>query len=109
MLLTEQSVTLYVRCTVTGPPLHVVLVTSSLTHATTGDGSQLSASSVTTAGFGDGIELKHSTLMSDGLLAVGFVTSCTLIVCITVIELPEQSVTLYVRCTVTGPPLHVVL
>src|SRR6185295_9477249 len=79
------------------------------TNATVGAPSQLSASSVTTLEFGATISLKHSTFCATGLLAVGLVTSSTLMVWYTLIEFPEQSVTLYVLVTVTVAPSQLAL
>ena len=106
--LPAQSVILYVRV-ITNPettePLHVDSVCSSLTNSTVssfGD-AQLSASSVTTSGSGSGTSSTHSTVIGSGLLAVGSVTSLTVIVCSTSVKLPAQSVILYVR-VITNPP-----
>ena len=65
--------------------------------------AQLSAASVTTLMSSVGTSSIHSTVTGSGLLAVGSVTSFTVIVCSTVIEFPAQSVTLYVR-VITVPP-----
>jgi hypothetical protein len=67
---------------------------TSLTKATTGLTVQLSASSVTTVTSGAGTLAAHSTLIGNGLLAVGGVISFIVIVCVTFIELPQSSVTL---------------
>ena len=65
--------------------------------------AQLSASSVTTSVSGAGTSSKHSTVIGSGLLAVGSVTSLTVIVCSTSVKLPAQSVILYVL-TIVNPP-----
>jgi hypothetical protein len=75
---------------------------TSLTHATVGAAVQLSASSVTTVISGAGTSAAHSTLIGAGLLAVGLVTSLIVIVWVTLIELPQSSVTLYVLVIVSG-------
>ena len=67
---------------------------ASLTHATTGAAVQLSASSVTTVISGAGTSAAHSTLIGAGLLAVGSVTSLIVMAWVTLIELPQSSVTL---------------
>jgi len=67
---------------------------TSLTKATVGAAVQLSASSVTTVISGAGTSPEHWTLTGAGLLAVGSTVSSTVIVCSTVIELPQSSVTL---------------
>jgi len=53
---------------------------------------------------GSGTSSKHSTVTGFGLLAVGLVLSSTVIVCSTSVELPAQSVILYVL-VITVPPL----
>ena len=67
---------------------------TSETKATTGAAVQLSASSVTTVISAAGTSAAHSTLTGAGLLAVGGVTSLIVIVWVTLIELPQSSVTL---------------
>lgn len=67
---------------------------TSLTKATTGAAVQLSASSVTTVMSAAGTSPMHWTLTAVGLEAVGLVSSSTVIVCVTVIELLQSSVTL---------------
>ena len=71
MALPQASVTLYIRSIVSGQddPLDV-----SETKATVG-GEQLSAASLTTPGSGTGISAAQSTVMVDGLLAVGSIVS----------------------------------
>ncbi len=73
---------------------HVLPSETSPTKATTGFAVQLSASSVTTVISEAGTSKIHSTVTGNGLLAVGFVMSLTVIVWSTVIELPQSSVTL---------------
>jgi hypothetical protein len=66
----------------------------SLTQATVGAGSQLSASSITTLISGAGISAMHCTLTGAGLEAVGLVLSIAVMVWVTLVELPQSSVTL---------------
>src|SRR5688572_10489924 len=74
---------------------------TSLTKTTTGT-LQLSASSVTTNGSEAGTSAIHSTVTEAGLDAVGFVVSSTIIVCVTLVTLPQSSVTEYVLVIVSG-------
>src|SRR5678815_5668030 len=64
-----------------------VPVEASPTKATTGV-EQLSASSVTTVISGAGTLAIHCTVTGAGLEAVGKISSFTVMVCVTVIELP---------------------
>ena len=73
----------------------------SLTKATTGFNVQLSASSITIVGSGAGAGPAGMVVVV-GLLAVGSVVSSTVIVCVTFIELPQLSVTEYVRVIISG-------
>ena len=83
----------------------VAQLLTSLTNATVGVVVQLSASSVTTATSGSGTSAEHCTVIAAGLLAVGNVVSSTVIVCVTLIELPQLSVTEYVRVMTSGQVL----
>src|SRR4030042_1577193 len=95
MLLPQSSVTLYVLVTMYGLAVHPAPpLFTSLTKATVGVASQLSASSVTTVISGAGTSAMHCTFMGAGLLAVGLVLSTAVIVCVTLMLLPQSSVTL---------------
>jgi len=54
----------------------------------------LSASSVIKLGFGAGTSVIHSTNVSSGAVPVGFIGSVISTSCVTLIELPHESVTL---------------
>ena len=72
------------------------------TKNTVGIAVQLSAASVTTETSGAGTSPTHSTVSPIGFEAVGGVISLTVMVWVTFIELPQSSVTLYVRVMVSG-------
>ena len=97
--LPQSSVTLYVRVMVSG---QVFPSDTSSTKETTGETVQLSAASVTTEISAAGTSLIHSTVIPAGFEAVGGVISLTIMVWVTFIELPQSSVTLYVRVMVSG-------
>ena len=67
----------------------------------------MSASSITTSGFDAGTSPIHCTVTPAGFEAVGLVVSSTIIVCVTLIVLPQSSVTLYVLVIVSGHVLPV--
>src|SRR4030065_379262 len=107
MLLPQSSVTLYVLVTMYGLAVHPAPpLFTSLTKATVGVASQLSASSVTTMISGAGPSAMHCTFTGAGLLAVGLVLSTAVIVCVTLMLLPQSSVTLYVLVTMYGLAVH---
>ena len=98
MLLPQESVTLYVLVITSGQEFPSL---TSLTNATVGV-PQLSASSVTTLMSTAGTSSIHSTFTATGLLAVGSVISLTVIVCVTLMEFPQLSVTEYVLVITSG-------
>ena len=57
---------------------------------------------MTTSGSGTGISAVHSTVIVGGLLAVGSTVSSTTINCVTVMALPQASVTLSTLSMVSG-------
>src|SRR5512143_3101385 len=75
---------------------------TSDTHATTGLTVQLSASSVTTDMSAAGTSPMHCTFIGAGLLAVGSVSSLTVIVWVTVMLLLQSSVILWVLVLPSG-------
>ena len=97
--LPQSSVTLYVLVITSG---QVLPSETSDTNATNGVAVQLSASSVTDVISFAGTSPIHSTFIADGFEAVGGVTSSTVIVWVTLIELPQSSVTLYVLVITSG-------
>jgi len=62
----------------------------------------LSASSVINPGLGAGTSVIHSTNVSRGAVPVGSIGSVINTSCVTLIELPQESVTLYVYVIVSG-------
>ena len=97
--LPQSSVTLYVLVITSG---QLLPSETSDTNATNGVAVQLSASSVTDVISFAGTSPIHSTFIADGFEAVGGVTSSTVIVWVTLIELPQSSVTLYVLVITSG-------
>ncbi len=95
----QSSVTLYVLVITSG---QLLPSETSDTNATNGVAVQLSASSVTDVISFAGTSPIHSTFIADGFEAVGGVTSSTVIVWVTLIELPQSSVTLYVLVITSG-------
>src|SRR4030042_366161 len=107
MLFPQSSVTLYVLVTMYGLAVHPAPpLFKSLTKATVGVASQLSASSFTTVISGTGTSAMHCTFTGAGLLAVGLVLSTAVIVCVTLMLFPQSSVTLYVLVTMYGLAVH---
>src|SRR4030065_204729 len=97
--LPQTSVTEYVLVIVSG---QLSPSDTSETNNTTGATPQLSDSSVTASGSDAGTSPIHDTVTGPGLLAVGLILSSTVIVCVTLIELPQTSVTEYVLVIVSG-------
>ena len=97
----HESVTLYVLVIVSG---HELLSETSPTNATVGV-PQLSNAFVTTVISAGGTSSIHSKLISTGVSAVGPVISSIIISCVTSIEFPHESVTLYVLVIVSGHEL----
>ena len=90
MVLPQSSVTLYVLVIVSG---HDALSDTSDTNATVGT-EQLSASSVTTLILGVGTSPIHCTVIDAGLEAVGAISSLIIMLWVTLMVLPQSSVTL---------------
>ena len=65
---------------------------TSLTNATVAT-PLLSASSITTATLGTGTSARHCTVIPEGFDAVGLIKSVITIKCVTLIVLPQASVT----------------
>ena len=63
---------------------------------------QLSNSSITSSGLGSGIASVHSSCNGGKFEAIGGVISSIIMVCCTVIMLPQESVTEYVLIIVSG-------
>ncbi len=97
--LPQSSVTLYVRVIISGQVFPSEL---SEINEIVGIVVQLSAASVTTEMSATGISSTHSTFTPAKFEAVGGVMSLTVIVCVTIISLPQSSATLYVRVIISG-------
>ena len=97
--LPQSSVTLYVLVITSG---QLLPSETSDTNATNGVAVQLSASSVTDVISFAGTSPIHSTFIADGFEAVGKVVSSIVMVWVTLIELPQSSVTLYVLVITSG-------
>ena len=89
MVLPQSSETSQVRVMVKGQVPEVV----SPLYTTLGLAVQLSASSVISAALADGTLVMQSNVAFAGAVAVGFMLSSTVIVCVTKIKFPQSSVT----------------